>query len=65
MTNDIKAREFAKNEGVFTISLQSILKSLWKSKIKSKKEIKKILESIKREDNLAVRKEIEREIFEE
>lgn len=65
VTNDIKAREFAKHEGVSVISLQAILKSLWKSKRKSKKEVKKILERIKAKDNLAVGKEIERKIFEE
>ena len=63
-TNDIKAREFAKREGVAVISLQAILKALWKKKIKSKAEIKQILERIKDVDNLAVSREVEREIFE-
>ena len=64
-TNDIKAREFAKSEGVSVISLQAILKALWKKKIKSKDEIKQILERIKEADNLAVSRKVEREIFEE
>jgi len=63
-TNDIKAREFAKREGVAVISLQAILKALWKKKIKSKAEIKQILEGIKDVDNLAVSRKVEREIFE-
>lgn len=63
-TNDIKAREFAKSEGVAVISLQAILKTLWKKKIKSKDEIKQILERIKDADNLAVSRKVEREIFE-
>ena len=62
-TNDIKAREFAKNEGVFVISLQAILRALWKKKISSKKEIKQIFERIKEVDNLAVSREVEKEIF--
>ena len=64
-TNDIKAREFAKSEGVFVISLQAILRSLWKKNISSKKEIKQILERIKEADNLAVSREVEKEIFDE
>ena len=62
-TNDIKAREFAKSEGVFVISLQAILRALWKKKISSKKEIKQIFERIKEADNLAVSREVEKEIF--
>jgi predicted nucleic acid-binding protein len=64
-TNDIKAREFAKREGVFVISLQAILKALWKNKIKSKEEVKQILEKIKDADNLISSREIEKEIFKE
>jgi len=64
-TNDIKAREFAKSEGVFVISLQAILRALWKKKISSKKEIKRILERIKEADNLTVSREVEKEIFDE
>jgi predicted nucleic acid-binding protein len=63
-TNDIKARGFAKREGVSVISLQAILKVLWKKKIKSKEEVKEILETIKDRDNLAVSRELEKEIFE-
>lgn len=62
-TNDIKAREFAKREGISVISLQAILKALWKKKIKSKEEVMQILEKIKKADNLAVSREVEREIF--
>ena len=64
-TNDIKAREIAKKEGVSVISLQAILKALWKKKIRSKKEIKQILERIKEADNLVVSREVKKEIFEE
>ncbi len=64
-TNDIKAREFAKREGVFVISLQAILKALWKKNIKSKEEVREILARIKEADNLAVSREVERDIFEE
>lgn len=63
-TNDIKARRFAKREGVAVISLQAILEALWKKKIKSKKEVKQMLERIKEADNLTVSREVEREIFE-
>ena len=62
-TNDIKAREFAKQEGVSVISLQAILKALWKKKIRSKEELKHLLERIKEVDNLVVSKEVEKEIF--
>jgi predicted nucleic acid-binding protein len=62
-TNDIKARGFAKREGVSVISLQAILKTLWKKKIKSKEEVKQILERIKDADNLAVSRDVEMEIF--
>ena len=64
-TNDIKAREFAKREGVFVISLQAILKALWKKNIKSKEEVREMLAKIKEADNLAVSREAERDIFEE
>lgn len=64
-TNDIKAREFAKGEGVFVISLQAILRALWKNKLKSKEEVKQILEKIKDADNLISSREIEKEIFKE
>jgi len=64
-TNDIKAREFAKSEGVPVVSLQAILKALWKKKIKSKEEVKQILETIKDTDNLALSREVENGIFKE
>jgi len=64
-TNGIKAREFAKREGVFVISLQAILKALWKKNIKSKEGVREILARIKEADNLAVSREVERDIFEE
>ena len=38
-TNDGRAREFARREGVFVFSLQAILKALWKKKLKSKYSI--------------------------
>ncbi|MCL0078522.1 hypothetical protein M1O56_02495 [Dehalococcoidia bacterium] len=60
----IKAREFAKHEGISVISLQAILKALWKKKIKSKEEVGQILKRIKEADNLAVSRDVEREIFE-
>ncbi len=63
-SNDIKARRFAKREGVAVISLQAILEALRKKKIKSKEEVKQMLERIKETDNLAVSREVEREIFE-
>ena len=62
--NDIKARRFAKREGVAVISLQAILEALRKKKIKSKEEVKQMLERIKEADNLTVSREVEREIFE-
>jgi len=65
VTNDIKAREFAKSEGVSVISLQAVLRALWKAKIKSKEEVRQILERIKAADNLAVSREVEKKIFEE
>ncbi len=46
-TNDGRAREFAKREGVFVFSLQAILKALWKKELKNKGEVKQILERIK------------------
>ncbi len=38
-------------------------KALWKKKLKSKGEVKQILERIKKADNLAVSKEVEKGIF--
>jgi len=64
-TNDIKARKFAKREGVSVVSLQAILKALWKKKIKSKEEVRQLLERIKDTDNLALSRGIEKEIFAE
>lgn len=64
-TNDIKARQFAKCEGVSVISLQAILRALWKKKIKSKEEVKQILEKIKDTDNLTVSRDVEKAIFDE
>jgi len=64
-TNDMKAREFAKGEGLFVISLQAILKAFWKKGIKDKEEVKRILENIKEADNLSISIEVEREIFDE
>ncbi|MEW6378884.1 MAG: hypothetical protein AB1611_04680 [bacterium] len=64
-TNDIRAREFAKSEGISVISLQAIIKALWKKKISSKKGARQILERIKEADNLAISREVEREIFDE
>jgi len=64
-TNDIKARQFAKYEGVSVISLQAILRALWKKKIKSKEEVKQILEKIKDTDNLTVSRDVEKAIFDE
>jgi len=63
-TNDIKARECAKREGVSVISLQAILKALWRKGLKSKGEVKQILGRIKEADNLTVSKVVEKEIFE-
>lgn len=63
VTNDAKAREFAKKERISVISLQAILKALWKKKIKSRQEVRQLLEKIKDVDNLAVSKETERKIF--
>ena len=65
VTNDIKAREFAKSEGVSVISLQAVLRALWKAEIKNKEEVRQILERIKAADNLAVSREIEKKIFKE
>jgi len=65
LTNDKKARELAKNEGVRVISLQAVLRALWKTEIKTKKETKKILERIKEMDNLYISPENEEEIFKE
>ena len=62
-TNDRKAQEIAKNEGVSVISLQAILKALWKKKLKDKGEVRKILEDIKSSDNLYVSRNVEEEIF--
>jgi len=63
-TNDIKAREFAKSEGVPVISLQAILKAFWRKGIKSKEEVRQMLERIRETDNLVVSREVERGIFE-
>jgi len=64
-TNDIKESEFAKSDGVPVISLQAIIKALWEKKISSKKEAVHILERIMAADNLVIKKEVERGIFDE
>jgi len=65
VTNDLKARGFAKNYGVVVISLQVVLKALWKKNILSKEEARKLFNRIKQVDNLSVSKNIENKIFEE
>ena len=64
LTNDTKAREFAKAAGVTVISLQALLKALWKKGIKSNEEVKQILERIRMADNLTVSDEVEQSMFE-
>lgn len=64
VTNDRKAREFAKAEGVSVISLQALLKALWKKELKTKEEVREIFKRIREADNLLVKKEVEKEIFE-
>jgi hypothetical protein len=64
VTNDIKARELAKAEGITVISFQALLKLLWKEKLKTKKEVRGILERIKEAENLLISKKTEKEIFE-
>lgn len=63
LTNDMKAREVAKKEGISVISLQAILKTLWQKRIRSKEEVRQLLEKIKEADNLEVSSTVEREIF--
>ena len=65
LTNDRKARELAKKEGVRVISLQAALRALWKTGIETKEETIKILEAIKEVDNLYISPENEEEIFKE
>lgn len=65
LTNDKKARDLAKREGVRVISLQAILRALWKTGIATKEETKRLLEKIKEIDNLYVSLETEAEIFKE
>ena len=65
VTNDLKARTFAKSKGIFVISLQSILKALWKKRILTKKEVRKLFNKIIQVDNLSVEKNIMNTIFEE
>jgi len=64
ITNDAKAREYAKSAGVTVISLQALLKALWKKGLKSNEEVKQLLEMIRKTDNLTVSNEVERSIFE-
>jgi predicted nucleic acid-binding protein len=65
VTNDKKAREVAKKNGILVLSLQAVLKAIWKKKIKNKNEVKQILERIKDVDNLSISLEVEKEIFED
>lgn len=64
VTNDAKARKFAKDAGVTVISLQALMKALWKKGIKIKEEVKQLLERIRKADNLVVPDEVEKSIFE-
>ncbi len=65
VTNDRVARKIAQNQGVETISLQTVLRALWVSKIASKAEVRALLERLKIVDHLDVPSEVEREIFSE
>ena len=65
LTNDRKAQELAKKEGVRVITLQAVLRALWKTGVKTKEETIKILDMIKEADNLYISPESEEEIFKE
>lgn len=65
LTNDKKARDIAKSEGVRVISLQAVLRALWKAGIVTKEETKRLLERVKEVDNLYISPESEAEIFRE
>ena len=62
-TNDTKAREFAKAQGVLVISLQAILRALIRKNLRSKEETREILEKIKEADNLVLTRKTIDEIF--
>jgi len=65
VTNDSKARGFAKREGVIVLSLQAIPKAMWKKGLKNKNEILMMIRDIERVDNLKIKKETIRKIFNE
>ena len=62
-TNDRKARDFAKREGVIVLSLQAILRAMWKKGLKGKDDILMMIQDIERVDNLKIKKATIRKIL--
>ena len=56
---DGAALRFAEENGVETIGLHAILRSLWESGIQTKEEVKGILKEIEEKDNTTI-KDVER-----
>ncbi len=52
---DSAAISFAENNGVTTISLHSILRSLWESGILTKEEVKELISKIEQKDNTRIK----------
>ena len=56
---DTVALRFAEENGVETLELHSILKSLWESGMQSKEEVRKIIKGIEKRDSTTI-KDVER-----
>lgn len=52
---DEAALSFAETNGITTISLHSILRSLWESEILTKEEVKKLISEIEKKDNTRIK----------
>ena len=52
---DTAALRFAEENGVETLGLHSILRSLWKSGMQSKDEVEEIVEEIEKKDNTRIK----------
>ncbi|MBE9594101.1 MAG: hypothetical protein IMF19_11570, partial [Proteobacteria bacterium] len=52
---DAAALRFADENGVETLELHSILRSLWESSLQSKEEVKEIIAEIEKKDNTSIK----------
>ncbi len=62
-TNDQIAQDYAQDQGVKVLSLQTLLREMWSSGMYSKAQVRELLEHIKIADYLILSVKVEAEIF--